>query len=583
MAISNTTVLIKRSLTSNVPSSLHQAEQAYSYSSNTLFLGTAGGDGVINIGGYLYTSTLDAATSANIANTLIKRDQYGAFNGRLYGNANTATELYFPQNFSISGTDITASAVLFTGNNAVNLNASLNPVPGLVSGYYGGVTEGTTTFPTIEVAANGRVIAIANTTVLSYFNISDTANSNTVYAGATIEYKGIQGITTLISSGNTLSIGTDNSVLRSNTQVVGPQVINTDLTITGNLIIQGNTTTLDAQHLNISDPIIYLAANNYSSDIVDIGFAGNYYDGANNRHFGLVRHASDKNVYLFDNYLPEPDWANTINILDSSFRLATLYANTNSPSAVINQASITTANVIQDIQVNRNAYINGTAYINSANVAVDLDVVRNIYATGLYSSTLNTTGSASVGGSLTVNQNTTLIGRANLSSDLGVAGNTYLANNLTVTGTSQFIGAVSASSLTLATPLAVPSGGTGQSSFSVGQVIVGNGTGSLQQLANVSSINTTLTSNATVSNLTTDVYGRVLSFTTQQISGLTVPQGGTGQNSFTLNGIIYGNSAGGMLVTAAAGVADQTYSNQILTVTNSGVPVWSSALDGGQF
>jgi len=36
-------------------------------------------------------------------------------------------------------------------------------------------------------------------------------------------------------------------------------------------------------------------------------------------------------------------------------------------------------------------------------------------------------------------------------------------------------------------------------------------------------------------------------------------------------------------VTAVAGISDQTWSNQILTVTNAGVPVWSSAMDGGSF
>jgi hypothetical protein len=46
---------------------------------------------------------------------------------------------------------------------------------------------------------------------------------------------------------------------------------------------------------------------------------------------------------------------------------------------------------------------------------------------------------------------------------------------------------------------------------------------------------------------------------------------------------VYGNGSGAMLVTAAAGTADQTWSNQIMTVTNAGVPVWSNALDGGQF
>ena len=137
-----------------------------------------------------------------------------------------------------------------------------------------------------------------------------------------------------------------------------------------------------------------------------------------------------------------------------------------------------------------------------------------------------------------------------------------------------------------AIPLTVPNGGTGQQSFNTGQVVIGSGVNGLQQLANVASINTTLAANNTVSNLTTDVWGRVTGFTTQAIAGLTVGQGGTGRTSFNTNGIVYGNStdgAGAIQSTYVAGFADQTWSNQILTVTNAGVPVWSSAMDGGQF
>jgi hypothetical protein len=36
-------------------------------------------------------------------------------------------------------------------------------------------------------------------------------------------------------------------------------------------------------------------------------------------------------------------------------------------------------------------------------------------------------------------------------------------------------------------------------------------------------------------------------------------------------------------VTAAVGGADQTWSNQLLTVTNTGTPVWTTTLDGGKF
>ena len=79
MAISNTSILIKRSLTTGRPSALNAGEFAYSYVSNTLFIGVPGGNGVVNVGGLYYTSTLDSATNANTVNTLVRRDEGGSF------------------------------------------------------------------------------------------------------------------------------------------------------------------------------------------------------------------------------------------------------------------------------------------------------------------------------------------------------------------------------------------------------------------------------------------------------------------------------------------------------------------------
>ena len=70
---------------------------------------------------------------------------------------------------------------------------------------------------------------------------------------------------------------------------------------------------------------------------------------------------------------------------------------------------------------------------------------------------------------------------------------------------------------------------------------------------------------------------------------LEVQFGGTGVSTFTSNGIVYGNAAGALQVTAAANVgspgtgSDATTSFQVLTVTATGVPVWTSTIDGGTF
>ena len=70
---------------------------------------------------------------------------------------------------------------------------------------------------------------------------------------------------------------------------------------------------------------------------------------------------------------------------------------------------------------------------------------------------------------------------------------------------------------------------------------------------------------------------------------LEVQFGGTGRSTFTTNGIIYGNTADGLLVTAAANMSapgtgtDVATSYQVLTVTAAGVPVWTDTIDGGTF
>ena len=70
---------------------------------------------------------------------------------------------------------------------------------------------------------------------------------------------------------------------------------------------------------------------------------------------------------------------------------------------------------------------------------------------------------------------------------------------------------------------------------------------------------------------------------------LRVEYGGTGRSEFNTNGILYGNGTSELLETAAANMSnpgitpDVATSYQILTVTASGVPVWTDTLDGGTF
>lgn len=338
---SNTEILIKRSLSTDRPASLKSGELAYSYTSNTIFIGTSDGLGTLNIGGVFYTSQIDNATSANTGGTLVRRDATGnaSFNyvtanyfaGTFQGNSDTATALQTARDFSINGSDVESSAVSFDGTGNVVLQGNLKTT-GVTAGTYGGQTE----IPVFTVDDKGRISSAANVSVATTLNFAGDSGSGTVdLLTDTLTIAGGAGITSTANDlTNTVTFDVDDTVLRTNTAML-IQTIDGDVQISGNLTISGNVTSVDVQTLNVADPLIYLAANNYTSDVVDIGFVGNYYDGATQRHAGVYRHAGDKQFYIFDNYDQEPT-ANVVNPADPSFRLATLHANLTAGTANAN-------------------------------------------------------------------------------------------------------------------------------------------------------------------------------------------------------------------------------------------------------
>jgi hypothetical protein len=601
--MANTNILIKRSSSTGRPSSLAAGELAYSYQSNTLFLGTAAGNGAINVGGIYYTQAIDNATAAATPDTLVKRDATGnaSFNfitaniiGTIQGTANAANQLQTSRDFSISGSDITASAVSFNGTGNVTLNASLNAIPGLSAGSYGSSTA----IPVVTVAANGRVTAISTQSISTSFTLNGDSGTTSIDGGETLYVVGGAGITSAISA-NTITLDVDTTVVRSNTAITS-QIIDGSVQISGNLVVLGTQTTINAETLNIADPLILLAANNTSTDDLDIGFSGTYFGGGNVRHTGIFRNAGTNEYYVFDNYDKNLTGNNNIDVADASFRTANIIASYVKSTGVISNG-INLNTHIQDLYnlANTTSTTAGNANANTIYTqGVDATQNTNItHADTKAQAAFDKANNAVVAstdftfGQMVVADGTdSLKSLANASYTLtGSLSASKTITSLTVDAYGRVTAATGAdiaigtSAITSGT-LGVERGGTGQSSFTTGAILVGNGSGGLQTLANSTYTATgTGAANNTVSSLSVDAYGRVTAATFSAISGLTVGQGGTGRSTFTTNGIIYGNSTDGQLVTAAAGTSDQTWSNQILTVTNAGVPVWSTALDGGTF
>jgi hypothetical protein len=172
--------------------------------------------------------------------------------------------------------------------------------------------------------------------------------------------------------------------------------ISGDLSITGNLTVLGNAFAITVSSLIVDDPLLHLAANNETTDAVDIGFIGHYSQdaGSTQRHTGLFRDATDGLYYLFDNYLDDsfdtltPN--NTIDIANSSFRIANLTANIITETLFVRGFDpLETANLSYNhANASYNVVNSTSSYANSAFVAANTAdqkaVTSGVYANSAY-------------------------------------------------------------------------------------------------------------------------------------------------------------------------------------------------------
>jgi len=548
--MANTVIQLKYSEITATPTLLNVAEPAYSNSSGKLFIGDNNSTPVL-IGGKYYVDRVDEATSANTANVIVKRDSAGSFSASvvraaLYGNANTATTLLNGRNFGLTGPDITSGNIGFDGSAAVTLQANLSTT-GVSAGTYGGSSQ----IPTFAVDSRGRITSAANVSISTTLNIAaDTGTNAVALATDTLTFVGGDGITSSITPTDNVRFDVDNTVIRT----TGNQTISGNLAITGNLTILGNTITANVSSLVINDPLIQLAANNETSDAVDIGFYGHYSDdgGTSLRHAGLFRDvsASDRRFILFTNLMDsglDNSAAVTVNTAQSSFAVANLQANLIGGKV----SGLTQAIAIADGGTNTTSFNTGNlVFFNGTSLA-------SIANTG----TAGTYANASHVAVIT----TDAYGRVSSVTNTSIA----IDTSQVISGT-----------------LPIARGGTNQTTYTTGAMLQFDGT-SISSLANTGTA-ATYANASHVPVITTDVYGRVSAVTNTAIaiaasqitSGtLGVARGGTGASSFTTKGVIVSDSASG---TGALSALASSTEGHVLQINASGVPTFAH-LNGGFF
>jgi len=388
--MANTLIQIRTSTANATPQTLYIGEPAYSYVSNTLFIGTANGNSVIPIGGQSYIAqqqliynTANAAFAA--ANTSAGASSSGSYANSAFAVANSASiyaNAAFAAANSASDTWVRNQAnAAFIQANASFVQANTpSYVANSAATYANGAFEAANSAQQNATSASlyaNAAFTQANTVNTSSQSAFDKANSANVLAQAAYDAANSAGSSTFTQaafnkansanvlaqasydyantvnsyaySANTFLQANDASTLASATSytntantnlksyvdntfypktggtVSGSVSITNDLTITGNLTVLGNSTTLNTSSIILNDPLIYLANNNYTSDIVDIGIIG-HYNATQNAHTGIIRDPNLKEWIFFKEYTPEVSSNNLINIAHPSFAQANVYS-----------------------------------------------------------------------------------------------------------------------------------------------------------------------------------------------------------------------------------------------------------------
>ena len=330
--MANTLIQIKFSDSNAAPTLLNVAEPAYSYVSNTLFIGTTDDAGAIIIGGKAYVDKTNSAfDKANSANVLAQAG---------FDKANSANVLA-QAGFDKANTKLDSAGGSITGN----ITITGNIVPSVANTYF----LGSALAPFHSLFVGPGSVNIGGI-ILSNTNGSLGVTSP---SGNTLDFSGISiTANAAFDKANSANVLAQQSYNQANTKFASTGgTVSGDVTVSGNLTVTGNTVYANTETVLIKDNIITLNAA-ISQSGTPISNAGIEIDrGASPNASILWDETNDKWVY-FD--------GNTIYTIADAGRLDSAFTQANTANTNANTANINA--------INAGTYANAAfAQANSAN------------------------------------------------------------------------------------------------------------------------------------------------------------------------------------------------------------------------
>ena len=264
---------------------------------------------ISNIGVTTFNGLTGGITVTGDSGSLVGRDN-NKFTNRLADASATGVASFNSSYFSVSSGAVSlASAYQATGDSvqagsgiAISANKTISNI-GVTTfnGLTGGITvtgDGGSQIGADNNKFTNRLATTGVTGVASFnsthFSVSSGAVSST---GITIKASSADAGTTPNLGGTLTITGTVNqtTVSRSNTDfTIG---LPNDITIPGNLTVNGTVVTANVDSFVVEDPLIMLGTGN-AADSVDLGFYGQY-TSSGKRFAGIYRDASDGGKFKF--------------------------------------------------------------------------------------------------------------------------------------------------------------------------------------------------------------------------------------------------------------------------------------------
>jgi hypothetical protein len=373
-------------------------------------LATTGSFGAINSTGFINTSanistaqlnagqinTSGNVLAVNVLSNFITADDavIGNLSAAVFGNVGST---YTGASINLSA-NVLAAAGTF---NALTVNGGVTST-GFVN------TSGNISTAQLnagQINTTGNVLATAgvfngltvngNETVTGFLNVTGNVLTN-VCEAATVETTGMVRANSTVAASSAI---TGAIVTAGGIGVLKDSVFGGNVTIDGNLFVNGNTSVFNTNNLSISDSMIYLADDN-TADVLDIGLISAF-TNPGYQHTGFVRDSTDGIWKLFANVVAEP--TTTVDFTNATY------------------STLKTGNVIASV-------LTGTSLVLGAGA---ISTVGAITSTGLINTTGNVLATAGVFNALTVNGGVTSTGFINTSGNVSAAVHTGGAVSLT--------------------------------------------------------------------------------------------------------------------------------------------------------